>query len=222
MTPNKSLKPQTDKSQPRSSGHPLLTGLLIGLVLGVGLCSSVAIWIARSPSPFTNRALQTMGILKSSGSASTSGNGGGESEFRSPPGEPANNSADPHPNLPSTATAPSSSGISSVPSSPPPESSAPIGLPGEATPFNATKNIYVQVGAFSSLDEAQKQVEVVALLTGQKAHIWPPASGEAGKGWYRVRMGAFAQNADTNELTQILKSNGIGYTLVRPAAGESP
>ena len=198
------------------SGNPLLTGILIGLVLGVGLCSSIAIWIARSPSPFTNRALQTMGLMKGNALAN-SGNSVGEIDSASTPsGSPSISGDSASAVKPSSNTvgAEASTGSASVDPS-------PASIPSESPKSNLPSNLYVQFGAFSSPEEAQKQIEVVAQLTGQKAHIWPSAAGESGKSLYRVRIGAFAQTSDTAELTQILKSNGISYILVRPVAGET-
>lgn len=211
---NTSPKLNIQPTKVAGSGRPLLTGVLIGLVLGVSLCSGVAIWVARSPSPFTNRALQSMGIVKGSGLA-VSGNSmeGVESGV--------------------VPTAPGSSGETTTPSSSGPLSkSSSSASPGsEPTPFNGDppltavnpgSALYLQVGAFSTQEDAQKQVETIAQIVGQRARIWPYSAGDAGKVLYRVRLGPFSQTTDTNELVQALKSNAMTYTLVRSSAGESP
>jgi cell division protein FtsN len=221
--PPKPNKPSQDQA---SKGNPLLTGILIGLVLGVGLCSSVAIWIARSPSPFTNRALQTMGIMKGNSLQTTASVP--ESSASNPASPPAGSGEEPSPSsarslnpstsssasLPDAASNNAVSGSSQSPSPTPNAASEP------AKPsYGGT--LYVQVGAFSTLEEAQKQVEIVAQLTGQKAKIWLSNPSDSGKVLYKVRLGSFAQTSDTNELTQILKSNGVSFAFVRPATGET-
>jgi cell division septation protein DedD len=215
------------QDKPRE-GNPLLTGILIGLVLGVGLCSSVAIWIARSPSPFTNRALQTMGIMKGPGLQAT-GSGVAETDSASPSAGPLPSGDSGSPPLANQSPAAANSGSSPSAvgvvgsSSTNPETSAPSSTnssdPNKPLP---SSSLYVQVGAFSTQEEAQKQVEIVAQLTGLRARIWPSLAADSSKVFYRVRLGAYAQTSDTNELTQILKSNGLSFVLVRPTAGETP
>jgi cell division septation protein DedD len=215
--------PSGDK--PRQ-GNPLLTGVLIGLVLGVGLCSGIAIWIARSPSPFTNRALQSMGIMKGSGVQPTGANSG--ELDTSAPNAVASSGADGSLPSPSSPPIPANSNLGREaggvsPTSPPAESvtTAPNSS-FEANKPSASASFYVQVGAFTTPDEAQKQVEVVAQLTGLKAKIWPSSVNDSSKVFYRVRVGPYNQTSETNELTQILKSNSLSYVLVRAAAGEAP
>jgi len=216
-------KPASPKSAPRT-GRPLLTGILVGLLLGVGLCSSIAIWIARSPSPFTNRALQTMGVLKGNGAPVGTNDGSSGADLAASSNCPAA-ASDPSTKdggtaagntgsqtSPSAANNSSSASADAAPASPSSEQAKP------ATPGT----LFVQVGAFSSQDEAVKQVELIAQLTGQKARVWTSSNGDSGKPLYRVRLGGFAQPSETVELTQILKSNGVSYVLVRPASGESP
>jgi hypothetical protein len=221
----RSTKDTKPSQSPSREGNPFITGLMIGLILGVGLCSGIAIWIARSPSPFTNRALQTMGIMKGAGLQSTTNNVV-EVESSTPnPG--TSNSGDstppsPNPNSPSRSTLPLgtvSTGAANISNDVSPVLSS--GSTDSSKP-NPAATLYVQVGAFSTQEEAQKQVEAVAQLTGIKARIWPSAPSDSSKVFYRVRLGAFTQTSDTNELTQILKSNGFSFVLVRPTAGEAP
>lgn len=91
-----------------------------------------------------------------------------------------------------------------------PEKSLPSPLPG---------NLYLQVGAFATAEDAEKQIETIASITGFHAKLVTGGS-DANKGLVRVRLGPFSQVADTSELAQVLKSNGIPYSLVRPGAGE--
>jgi len=214
---NKSIKPKELTDNHSGSGNPLLTGILIGLILGVGLCSSVAVWIARSPSPFTNRALQTMGIMKGNALANAGNTVADIDSASTPSGTPSPNAE----NVP-PVRAPSNTVRAETMTASGNVDPSPASVPTETTKANLQSNLYVQFGAFSSPEEAQKQIEVVAQLTGQKARIWPFSGGDSGKNLYRVRIGAFAQTSDTAELTQILKSNGISYVLVRPLAGETP
>lgn len=224
MSESRFKKPASPESAPRT-GRPLLTGILVGLLLGVGLCSSIAIWIARSPSPFTNRALQTMGVLKGNGApigTNESSSGGDVSAASNCPPAPASDQSTKEGGNPSGNTnsqaSPSANNNSAGASA-----DAASGSPSSDQAKPATPGtLFVQVGAFSSQDEAVKQVELIAQLTGQKARVWTSSNGDAGKPLYRVRLGGFAQPSETVELTQILKSNGVSYVLVRPAVGESP
>ena len=40
---------------PRKSGNPLLTGILVGMVIGVGMAAGLAWYIMKSPSPFVQK-----------------------------------------------------------------------------------------------------------------------------------------------------------------------
>ncbi len=86
------------------------------------------------------------------------------------------------------------------------------------TPARALSGMttWLQVGAFGSVEDADKQVETVAMLTGVRAVVLPQQQGE--KTIYRVRLGPYRQRADFAELAEALKSNSISTTIVRVAA----
>lgn len=55
------------------SGHPMLSGFLMGLVTGLGIAAMVAVWVARMPSPFQNRALSSGDDRNGAGAAPATG-----------------------------------------------------------------------------------------------------------------------------------------------------
>src|SRR3990167_6132396 len=72
---------------PRRSGNPLLTGILVGMVIGVGMAAGLAWYIMKSPSPFVQKeqaaAKPLMDAAKPAGTAEApaSGVGNGKPRF---------------------------------------------------------------------------------------------------------------------------------------------
>jgi cell division protein FtsN len=78
----------------------------------------------------------------------------------------------------------------------------------------------VQVGAFSSDEDALKQVEFIAQVTGTRAKVLPPENAD--HPLYRVRIGPVARGSELTELVEALKANGISSTVVRVPSGDAP
>jgi cell division protein FtsN len=188
-------KTYSKKPEVKKQSHPFLTGFMAGLVVGVGLCAAVAIYIARSPSPFQNKALESIGANKDLTPLKPA-----------PPKAPVE--------VPVTADV--------TPAPPPPaEDTKPMKENSPAPQSTGSGNLYLQVGAFGSTDDAEKQVETVAQITGVHAKV-VMSTIEGNKTLYKVRIGPFNQLSDSTELVQILKSNKLPYVIVRPAIGETP
>jgi len=56
---------------PRKSGNPLLTGVLIGMVIGVGMAAGLAWYLMKSPSPFVQKEQPPAWLTASRVSSST-------------------------------------------------------------------------------------------------------------------------------------------------------
>ena len=231
-------------------GHPMLTGILIGLVAGVGISAAVAVWIARMPSPFQNRAVDNGGgPAPLAGTPPTGASTPAAGEASAPPA----NSPEAASSKAPQGTAGTSPGPNETPGNVPagPASDAPsagTGAPIDATtpsagagavdrkgaaaalnlrlstPFGARTleggTTFVQVGAFASEEDALKQVETVAQLTGARARLVPSEGSD--HPMYRVRVGPFARSGDYAELVEALRANGISSSVVRVSTGDAP
>ena len=80
--------------------------------------------------------------------------------------------------------------------------------------------VFLQVGAFATEEDALKQVETVAQLTGARARLVPSEGSD--HPMYRVRVGPFARSSDYAELVEALKANGISSSVVRVSTGDTP
>jgi cell division protein FtsN len=69
----------------------------------------------------------------------------------------------------------------------------------------------VQVGAYRSRENADTQVKQLVAKGYAAAAVAPSAAG----GYYRVRIGPFAQRAEAERTSARLKSEGIGSSVTR-------
>jgi cell division protein FtsN len=79
----------------------------------------------------------------------------------------------------------------------------------------------VQVGAFATEEDALRQVETIAQVTGTRAKVQAPGKG-AERPLYRVRIGPMPRGQDLTELVDALKANGISSTVVRAPGADAP
>lgn len=190
---------------PRKSGNPLLTGLLIGMVVGVGMAAGLAWYIMKSPSPFMQK----------------------EPVIAKPPVEAAKPAA---PNAPSAAAA---SGVTdgkprfefykvltdkqdavvAAPAKPgdKPQPAKPQTADGK--PASANEPYFLQAGSFSNADDAEKLKAKLALL-GIEASTQTATIPDKGV-WHRVRMGPYKNIDEMNLARSLLKQNGVDATPMR-------
>lgn len=172
-------------------GGSLLTGIFIGLVLGIGTASVVAWYIAKSPSPFVNRDKP------------------GDNE------KMARSEAAPQPA--SSAEAGKSSGkprfdfYKILPGSEEPVAAGDVNKP--AQPTSKDVSYYLQAGSFQKKEEADNMKAKLAML-GVEAAIEPSNVPDKGM-LYRVRIGPYSAINDLKKIGDNLQQNGIASTVVK-------
>ncbi len=214
---------------PRKSSSPLLTGILVGMVIGVGMAAGLAWYIMKSPSPFVQKEQVVAKPLA-------------ESKKAPPPhvatvATPASAVAvAPVASAVATTTgaAPSgvavsgvaaSGGASGVPEVKPrfefykvltDKQEAPV-KPAEKKPkapaSPPAQSYFLQAGSFPYEDEADKLKVRLALL-GIEATIQSATLSDKGV-WYRVRMGPYKSIDEMNYARSLLKQNGMDATPMR-------
>lgn len=195
---------------PRKGGSSLLTGILIGMVIGVGMAAGLAWYIMKSPSPFVQKeqvaAKPPVDVAKPAAPAATaapaaqqpaaaSGVAEGKPRFEfykvltdkqdatvSVPAKPADK---PQPAKPQTADS----------------------KPAASEPY------FLQAGSFSNADDAEKLKARLALL-GIEASTQTATIPDKGV-WHRVRLGPYKNADEMNKARSLLKQNGVDATPMR-------
>lgn len=190
---------------PRKSGNPLLTGILVGMVIGVGMAAGLAWYIMKSPSPFVQK----------------------EPAMAKPPVEiakPAAPTRNATPNAPAAAsgvvdgkprfefykvlTDKQDATVPAKPADKPQPAKA-----AESKPAAANELYFLQAGSFSNADDAEKLKARLALL-GIEASTQTATIPDKGV-WHRVRMGPYKNTDEMNRARNLLKQNGVDATPMR-------
>lgn len=183
---------------PRKS-NPLLTGILIGMVVGVGLAAGLAWFIMRSPSPFVQKEQVTVKPpvmdLKSEVPASVA--------VAPAPGGAASGVAGEKPRFEfyKVLTDKQEAVVA-----------APAVKPAEK-PVAASAAQYLQAGSFASAADAEK-LKAKLTLQGMEVSILTVNIPEKGI-WHRVRLGPYKNSDELNKARAALKQNGIDATPMR-------
>ncbi len=208
-------------------------GLIVGLLIGLALALGVALYIAKVPSPFHDKvphrtpeqeAAEAEKMRNWDPNAGLAGKAGAASR---PAASPAPVPAPAPVALPGSDGKPVRQGTTVEPVTPPPAGpksnrDAAAILAGEPVPGAKPPAIprpggdpfvyYVQVGAYSSADDAEQQRAKLA-LQGFGAKISEREQG--GRTIHRVRLGPFDNQAEAASQQERLKSGGVDAALVR-------
>ena len=208
----------TRSAPPPSKGSSLLIGILIGMVLGLAIAAGVAWYILKTPNPFAHKEPREAIRLVPD----------------APKPAPAS-AAKPAPvPAPSAETAAATGEVESKPrfefykvltdkqdaTASAQKGSAKQGAaenrPTSAKPAEkptAKETYYLQAGAFSNEDDADKLKARLA-MQGMEASIQTVIIPDKGV-WHRVRMGPYKSMDEMNKVLAVLKQNGVNATPMK-------
>ncbi len=200
---SKDYKPAVAREKPASKGSPFMTGLLIGLLLGVGISLAVVLMIKGSSSPFSDNGTQGAAI-----DASTKSN-------KSP--EPTDPEAVAKTNPEAAAEEdgkPRFDFYTILPGSESQVTEEEVKLKeAEEASQTVSENYFLQVGAFQNEEDADNQKAKLALL-GLEAIVQTAEIPEKGI-WHRVRVGPFGNLDQINKARADLVANGFNADLIK-------
>jgi len=189
-------RPTRNKSAaPDKKGSPLLTGILLGMMVGVGLAAVLAWYMLKSPSPFVNK------------------------EQAVKPAEVAVKPAVVAPASRVEAAVPASGEENAKPrfefykvltdkqDASVPQKTMAQPKPVESKPAATFQTAYLQAGSFTNADEAENLKASLA-MKGVESSVQTVTI--PGKGvWHRVKVGPFQSQKDMDKVRGTLKLNGL-------------
>lgn len=225
-----SSTPRKPAARPAQSGG-FAVGLVVGLLIGLALALGVALYVTKVPIPFVNKVPQRSAEQDEAEAERTRRwDPNAPLQSRVPVGPipgvtppqtgpsataPGSNSLPPVQTRPPAATAPQAvppaPRTAAIPSPRPAGRDPAAILDGAPVDGTAPTEFYVQAGAFSRSEEAERQRASLAML-GFGARI--TEREQAGRTIYRVRLGPYARRAEADTARQSLDGNGIQAAVV--------
>jgi cell division protein FtsN len=183
-------KNTTSREKPSSKGSPFFSGLLVGLVLGVGLSVALALFITGGKSPFENKVtpaavIEAENLQVPDAEQANAGNDADKPRF------------DFYTILPGTETQVTEQEIKQK----------------ESAAIAVTESYFLQVGAFQTEQEADNMKARLA-LQGIEAIVQTAEIPEKGT-WHRVRVGPFSDINQINQSRSQLVDNGFPADLIK-------
>lgn len=190
-------KPTASRQKPASKNNAFITGLLVGMILGIGISVAVAILVTGGKSPFIEHETSVEPVT-----AETSK--GMDSEEEAVPAE--NSEAKPDANrFDFYKILPGESQVTEQEiqqSKEAPQNQAP-----------AIENYFLQVGAFQTEEEADNIKAKLALL-GLEAVVQTANVPDKGV-WHRVRVGPYTDLDQISKARAELTKNGFNADLIK-------
>jgi cell division protein FtsN len=199
---------------PRNGGNSLWTGMLVGIVVGVGMAAGVAWYLMKSPSPFLQKGQLTVNpptdAAKSPPPAGT----------KVPNAQPAVSGDNGKPRFEFYKVLTDKQDATAISPSRPADKPKPADKSQPAKPQPADSKLAVvnepqilQAGSFSNVSDAENLKAKLALL-GVEANIQTATIPDKGV-WYRVRLGPYKNTDEMNHARGFLKQNGVDSTPMR-------
>lgn len=188
---SRDYKNTSSREKPASKGNPFFSGLLVGLVLGVGISVVLAVIITGGKSPLENK-VSPAAVIEA------------EKNLENPAAERAETSND--------AEKPRFDFYTILPGSETQVTEQEI-KQKEAESVAVTESYFLQVGAFQTEQEADNMKAKLA-LQGVEAIV--QTAEIPGKGiWHRVRVGPFSDINEINKSRTQLVENGFPADLIK-------
>lgn len=194
----------------RKGSNPLLTGILVGMVIGVGMAAGLAWFIMKSPSPFVQKeqsaAKSTIEADKPVAPAVSAAPGAPSVTEHNTTASGANEGK---PRFEFYKVLTDKQDTTAVAPAKPVDKSHST----DSKPVAANEPQFLQAGAFSNPDDAEKRKAWLA-LQGIEAAIQTATIPNKGV-WYRVRLGPYMNADEMNKVRDSLKQNGVDATPSR-------
>lgn len=199
-------KPSPEKPRNVKKGSPLLTGLLIGILLGVAASLGVVMFIKGGTSPFTDQAApekalseRILDASKTNADSNASPAENTKTENLAAEGTDDKTRFDFYTILPDSESKVSADEEKKLKAN-------------EQQPV-VQKNYFLQIGAFQTAEEADNMKAKLALL-GFEAVV--QTANIADKGiWHRVRVGPLKDLDQINKTKSDLVNNGFKADLIK-------
>ena len=187
-----------------NNGHgefPVFAGILLGIVMGLAIAGVIA-WLVLKKNPVPNPIKESPQAAspviapakpangKPAAAGTASGEGKARFEFYKELTE-----------KPDTASKKTE------------RPAVAVIKPSPAKPAENTAVYFLQEGAYTSAEDADKVKAKLALL-GMVANVQPANIPDKGV-WYRVRLGPYKNSAEMNEALATLKLNGLNAAPIR-------
>jgi len=189
----------------RKEANPLLTGILVGMVIGVAMAAGLAWFIMKSPSPFVNNESPVVAKLQPKAAAPV--------QVAIPANQSATAAAsgvaEDKPRFEFYKVLTDKQGATVVDQNKP-ATGKPVAQ--QAAP-DVKEIYYLQAGSFSNADDAEKLKAKLTLLDMQVSvlTVTIPDKGV----WHRVRVGPYKGTEEMNKARNTLKQNGVDATPMR-------
>ncbi len=204
-------KNSSTRSAPPRKGSSLLTGIIIGMVVGLAIAAGIAWYILKTPNPFVSKesreaarlAPDTVKPGPAPASKAAAASGVGESKPRFEFYKVLTDKQD------ATAPAQKDSDKPGAAENKP----VPAKAAQSAEKAAAKETYFLQAGAFSNADDADKLKARLAML-GMEANIQTVTIPDKGV-WHRVRLGPYKGTDEMNKTLAALKQNGVEATPMK-------
>lgn len=184
---------------PRKGNSPLLTGILVGMVIGVAMAAGLAWFIMKSPSPFVQSeqvvvkppvadTKQVVSPALPGAVAAASGVTDGKPRFE----------------FYKVLTDKQDANVA--------VQAKPVDTPQADKPA-VKETYYLQAGSFSNADDAEKLKAKLTLL-GMEVNVQIAKIPDKGV-WHRVRVGPYKGAEEMNNARATMKQNGVDATPMR-------
>ena len=209
--------PERSKNTSRGKGSPLLTGLLIGFLLGIAASLSVVMFIKGGESPFTNKAGNDSSKLSEKIAAKNKDKSGRGNDKAGSEESGSDNSALPTTESPASAKTDDKTRFDFYTILPGSESKVTKEeenkIKEDAPQPTLQKSYFLQVGAFQTEVEADNMKAKLA-LQGFEAVVQTAAIPDKGV-WHRVRVGPLKDLDQINRTKSDLVNNGFKADLIK-------
>ncbi|MCB5188995.1 SPOR domain-containing protein [Methylobacillus caricis] len=196
---SRDYKPAQRKASTNSKGSPFFTGLLVGLLLGVGISVVVAVLVMGSSSPFVNKVGK---------------NNKEDGQLELPKAEPDTSNKQNADNQQGASEKPRFDFYTILPGSESQVTEQEIKQKeSDAAPAQTQESYFLQVGAFQTEQEADNMKAKLALL-GLEAIVQTATIPDKGV-WHRVRVGPFTDLDQINNAKSELAQNGFKADLIK-------